>query len=257
MLPVTNLSLVAVTLLGAAVRPAIAQPTAADRAGALTAEMRDRGEPAGEIHLAVAAIYARDRGAEQSLGHLKAARRLGVARSRVNLVLADLYRRQGRYDAALSTLVRLLVRHREQPHALVQLWKTIYELTLRGAKVQTDIAPIREQLAASGLYFPPKVDFTPDAQARSAKLTAAGYSALLGRRDRLAADLFREAIDALPSSPRAHRGLGIALARRHDAQRAAGAYLLYLELHPRAPDAAEVDKILMRYWRRAGQGPQQ
>ena len=149
----------------------------------------------------------------------------------------------------MSTLVRVLVRSPRQPRALVQLWKTLYEAKLRGVEVKTDLEAIRERLVTRGLHFPRRFKIESDSVTRSKKLAAAGYTALLGQRHRFAAQLFRAAINALPSNARAHRGLGIALAREHNYARAAGAYLLYLEMSPDAPDADDVDRVLMLYWK--------
>lgn len=243
---------VCAALFSAPGRPALAGgPTARQ----IVLQMRGRGAAPGEIRLALAAHYARKRDAKHALSHLRAARKAGVSPGRVDLLLGELYRRVGRYDAAFSTLVRVLVDSPEQPHALVQLWKTLYESKLRGAEVKSDVESIRKRLASSGLYFPARFKLDSDADTRSRKLAASGYTALLGGRNQFAAELFQAAIAAMPSNARAHRGLGIARARLHDFMRAAGAYLLYLQLAPNARDADRVDATLMRYWRKRYHGP--
>ena len=223
--------------------------TVAKQARLILAQMKHRGEAKGEIHLALAAMYGRYGRQAEVYSHVRAARRLGIAPSRTNLILGDLYRRLGRFDAAFATFLRVLVLNPGQPYALIQLWKTLYEAQLQGAEVKVDMGNIRDRLVGFGLYFPKALQVEKDGATRSKKLTVLGYNALLADRNRYAAGLFKAAIDALPSNPRAHRGLGIARARRQDFMRAAGAYLLYLELHPNAPDADEIDRILMRYWR--------
>lgn len=218
-------------------------------AAQLLAQARRRGSSAADIHLALAGHYARALRQREVFFHLGQARRAGAAAGSTDLLLGSFYRALGRYDAAFSTLARVLVRHEEQPFALVQLWKALYECKLRGAEVKTDIDSIRERLASSGLHFPAEFKLGPDAADKAKRLTAAGYNALLADQPRFAGELFQAAIDALPSEPQAHRGLGIARARQHDYARAAGAYLLYLELAPQAPDADEVDRVLMEYWK--------
>jgi tetratricopeptide (TPR) repeat protein len=232
------------------------QPAGADtlhdleqKAAWIRADLQRRGERPGEINLTLAWLYARANQAKETIHFVRLAKRQGAAASRVDLLLGTFYRQQARYDAAFSTLVRVLVRHPQQPYALVQLWKTLYEARLQGAEVKTDTDVIRERLAGLGLHFP--VQFRPDrlSQDKSKQLAAAGYNALLTGRTKFAAELFEAAIDVFPSNPLAHRGLGIARARLHDYARASGAYLLYLELKPDAPDADEVDKVLMDYWK--------
>lgn len=226
-----------------------------DRARLLRAQMQRRGESKGEIALALAWHYAKANSPRGTIYFVRQARKLGILATRTDLLLGTFYRQRGRHDAAFSTLVRLLVKHPEQPYALVQLWKTLYEANLQGAKIQTDTGAIRERLAALGLHFPKTFSADKLSANRSKRLAANGYNALLAGRDRFAAELFEAAIDAFPSNPLAHRGLGIARARQNDYTRAAGAYLLYLELNPQAPDAEEVDRVLMEYWmHRAGSG---
>jgi len=237
------------------VSPAAAAQTSGTKIGLraalddLVRQMTQRGESKGEIHLAVAALHAAAGDQSGTLKHLRAARKLGIAAGRANLVLADYYRRSRRYDAALATLVRILVDNPEQPHALVQLWKTLYAVQLQGVAVKADLGAIRDRLLAFGMRFPKSLRLDVRAAQEGAKLTAAGYNALLAQQNTFAAQLFEAAIDAAPSNARAHRGLGIARARAQDYRRAAGAYLLYLELNPNAPDGAKVDRALMDYWR--------
>jgi tetratricopeptide (TPR) repeat protein len=226
-----------------------AAPSLKRKAAQLVAEMKQRGEKDGEVHLALGALYAHAGARKKALSHLGAARRNGVKESRVSLVLGGFFRRQGRYDAALTTLVRVLVHNPGQPFALVQLWKALYESRLRGSKLSIDTTAIRKRLGDFGLHFPESFQIKSDASAESKKLAARGYNALLGQRNRYAAGLFKAAIDALPSNAKAHRGLGIAYARQQDFLRASGAYLLYLTLFPNAPDADEIDRVLVRYWK--------
>lgn len=229
--------------------PASARNSLRAQVRMLMKQMKQRGEKKAEIHLALAALYGRHRQQALVYKHVRAARRLGIAPSRTNLVLGTLYRRIGRYDAAFSTLLRVLVHNKGQPYALVQLWKTLYEAQLRGAQVKVDLDDIRDRLLGFGMHFPKRLTMEKDSATRSKKMTVLGYNALLGGRNKYAAGLFEAAIDALPSNARAHRGLGIARARKQDYMRAAGAYLLYLELYPNAPDADQIDRILMRYWK--------
>ena len=234
---------------GAGVIHASPKVTLSDRVRHVRHQMRLRGESPGEINLALAALYARAGRSRQVARMIRLARKQGIAAGRTDLLLGSFFRRVGRYDAAFSTLVRVLVRHEEQPYALVELWKTLYNCKLQGAKVSTDTDAIRKRLSDSGLHFPRRIATTPKALTRAKKLTASAYSELLRDRPRIAASLFMEAIDLNPSYPQAHRGLGIARARTQDYTRAAGAYLIYLELSPDAPDAAGVDKVLMEYWK--------
>jgi tetratricopeptide (TPR) repeat protein len=238
-------------LIAAISAPALTSAQQSPEAAAeiIQKQMQRRGSPASEIHLALAAVYARAKRGRELSFHLGEARKLGISASRTDLLLGSYYRGVARYDAAFSTLVRVLVRHGEQPYALVALWKTLYECKLQGATVKTEIETIRERLSSSGLHFPREFKLTPKSQAQAKKLTSAGYNALLASKASFAAELFQSAIDAFPSEAQAHRGLGIARARLEDYTRAAGAYLLYLELAPSAPDADEVDRILMDYWR--------
>lgn len=215
----------------------------------LHGQMLRRGDPPGEIHLALAALFAHAKREPEMQRHLAEARSRGVSSSRCDLVLGGYFRSVGRYDAAMSTFVRVLIRHEDEPYALLQLWKTLFECKLQGSAVKTDTDAIRERLSASGLHFPKSFGLRPKANATAKTLTAAGYNALLAGNPDLAAGLFQAAIDAFPSWPHAHRGLGIARARRGDNGRAAGAYLLYLELYPLAPDAEDVDRVLMEYWK--------
>ncbi len=232
----------------------LASPVAAQRSPEVAAEivqqqMKRRGSPPAEVHLALAAVYAQGKRGRELDYHLGEARRLGVSASRTDLLLGSYYRSVGRYDAAFATLVRVLVRHGEQPYGLVALWKTLYECKLQAATVKTDTETIRERLSSSGLHFPREFKLTAKSADQAKKLTSAGYNALLGGKASFAAELFQSAIDAFPSEAQAHRGLGIARARLEDYTRAAGAYLLYLELAPSAPDADEVDRVLMDFWK--------
>lgn len=238
---------------GVGVAQASPRVTFPDKVRRLRRQMQRRGEPAGEISLALAALHAkvavnRPSSGSQVMRLIALARKQGIAAVRTDLLLGNFYRRVGRYDAAFSTLVRVLVRHEEQPYALVELWKTLYDSRLRGAKTSTDIDSIRQRLSESGLHFPRRFKLTARSSIRAKKLTASGYNTLLKDRPRIAAALFTEAIDLNPSYALAHRGLGIARARAQDYARAAGAYLVYLELSPDASDAAGVDKALMKYW---------
>jgi hypothetical protein len=180
---------------------------------------------------------------------LDAARRRGAAGFRVDLLLADVRRREGRYDASLALLGRIVLEHAAPP-ILAQLWQTLYEAQLRQALGNLDVSALRERLLAEGFYLPPVLALSGDAAQRSAKSTNAGYDALLAGNLQAAEVLFEEALDAFPGNAPAHRGLGITWARRHDHRRAAGAYSLYLVLRPLAPDADAVDRALMRYWKR-------
>lgn len=223
--------------------------TFGDQVRRLRRQMERRGEGAGEVNLALAALYARAGRNQGVMRHIALARKQGVTAGRTDLLLGAYYRKVGRFDAAFSTLVRVLVRHEEQPYALVELWKTLYQSKLQGAKVNSEVESIRQRLAGSGLHFPRKFKLGKLTVVKSKKLTASGYSSLLSDRPRIAAALFEEAIDENPSNSQAHRGLGIARARQHDYARAAGAYLIYLDLNPDAPDASGVDKVLMEYWK--------
>ncbi len=248
------LALTAVAVLVVAAPADAAAEGREGSAAVLVRQMSQRGAPQGEVHLALAALHARAGRQREVFFHLDEARKQGVPAGRTDLLLGAFYRTLGRFDAAMSTLVRVLVRHSEQPYALVQLWKTLYECKLQGTEVKTDLDSVRERLATSGLHFPSEFKLGSDGTSRARKLTAAGYNALLGDNAQLAAELFQGAIDALPSHAQAHRGLGIARARLQDFTRAAGAYLLYLELAPLAPDADEVDRILMDYWKNRCKG---
>jgi tetratricopeptide (TPR) repeat protein len=223
--------------------------TTEERARRLRAEMRQRGDSQGDIDLALAWLFARANRPDATYFYVKQAREHGISAGRTDLLLGMFYRKQRRYDAAFSTLVRVLVAHEEQPFALVQLWKTLYEAKLQGAETRTDTDTIQQRLERLGLHFPRSFEPSKLSESRSRELSASAYNALLTGRTRFAAELFEAAIDAFPSNPLAHRGLGIARARREDYARAAGAYLLYLELKPHAPDAAEVDRVLMQYWK--------
>lgn len=227
-------------------RPVSALERAARR---LIAQMHAQGQPSGEQHLSLAALYARAGDELNTYAQLRAAGREGIEPTRVRLVLALLHRRVGDYDAAIATLTKVLVKHPEHPYALLQLWKTAYEAQLRAAALKTDLKPVLERLDLAGMHLPPRIVSTPQSSRESAKLTAAGYRELLAGRTDQAIQLFAGAIEVWPSNPRAHRGLGIARAREQDLPRAAGAYQLYLELAPDAADAHRVDGVLMQYWR--------
>ena len=243
--------MIALALAALAAGQARAAPPerAQTQARLLRGQMLRRGEARGEIDLALAWHYARARAAGATIHFVKEARKHGIMASRTDLLLGTFYRQQGRYDAAFSTLVRVLVRNPEQPFGVVQLWKTLYESKLRGAPIKTDTSAVRERLAGLGLHFPVEFDPAKVSADSSKELTASGYNALLSGRHGFAAELFEAAIDANPSNPLAHRGLGISRARKQDFTRAAGAYLLYLELNPQASDADEVDRMLMEYWK--------
>lgn len=249
-LPLQRLALLlALGLLLTAPVQADPPPRVQAQARMLRSQMVRRGEERGEIDLALAWHYARARQARSALYFVKQARKHGVAAGRTDLLLGTFYRRSGRYDAAFSTLVRVLVRNPQQPYALVQLWKTLYEAKLRGAATKTDTVAIQQRLAGLGLHFPVTFDPAKVSPDKSKQLAAAGYNALLSDKSGFAAELFESAVEANPSNALAHRGLGIARARKHDYTRAAGAYLLYLELNPQAPDADEVDRVLMEHWK--------
>lgn len=233
-----------------------AAPAAADsylgvkaRGRLLKQEMERRGDHPGDVALALANLFAREKQGKAVQFYLKEARKHGVSEGRIDLVAAELYRRVGRFDAAFSTLVRVLVKHPDQPHALVELWKTLYQCALQGTEVRTDLTLVRRKLVGAGLFFPENFQPSADGVARAKELVAAGYSALMAERPRYAAELFEAAVAKNPSNPQAHRGLGIARARMEDFARAAGAYLVYLELFPAAPDADKVDQVLAQYWR--------
>lgn len=212
-------------------------------------QMKQRGAPAGEIHLALASFYSKRKIPGRVSFHVAEARKRGVPTQRIDLLLGAFFRTMKRYDAAFSTLVRVLVNSEEQPCAMVELWKSLYESVLQAAEVKTDTSVIRERLERLGMYFPETFEFKNSSSAQSKRLTADGYNALLTRSPAQAVELFQAALDLLPSNARAHRGLGQARHRMQDFTRAAGAYMLYLELAPNAPDAADVDRLLMEYWR--------
>jgi tetratricopeptide (TPR) repeat protein len=223
--------------------------TASSPAAALAEEMRSRGEPEGEVRLALAGLYAKTGALHRAKEELEAARRRGVTEFRVDLALADVHRREGSYDAALRLLRRAAVQ-RGGTHVTVQLWKTLYEAQLRRATEDLDVTAVRQHLLAEGLYLPASLVIAKDAFQRSEESAAAGYDELLAGNPRAAVGFFQQALDAFPGNARAHRGLGIAWARCHDHRRAAGAYSLYLMLRPHAADAEAVDRALMRYWKR-------
>jgi tetratricopeptide (TPR) repeat protein len=214
----------------------------------LVRQLRDRGESPAEVHLALAALYARD-GSPKTAKYLAAAQKLGMSPVRLALVKAMALRRQGRYDAVFSTLLNVLVTHPEQPYALVEMWKSLYEATLRGSSLSMDRDTVRERLAGYGMRFPAKLALSAKAASQSRKLTALGYSQMLAGRTRYAVELFQAAIDHLPSNARAHRGLGLAREKEHDFMRATGAFLVYLHLVPDTQDAEDIDRKLMRYWK--------
>jgi Flp pilus assembly protein TadD len=99
------------------------------------------------------------------------------------------------------------------------------------------------------MYFPKEFRAEELSAGESKRLTAEGYSALLASKPHIAEELFESAVEALPSNPKAHRGLAITHMRLQRISQAIGAYLLYLELNPNAPDAAEVDRVLVEYWK--------
>lgn len=239
---------------GSSVRTLLPQhkPSASEhidrQARQLVGSLRQRGEPEAELHLALAVLYAR-MGDPRVFKQLAAARKLGISPVRLSLVEADASRRQGHYDEAMSILVRILVHYPEQPHALIELWKTLYEALLRGVPLTTDIDAIRQRLADLGLRFPAKLDVSTKAQVKSQELTDLGYNALLAKRTKYAAQLFEAAIDAFPSNARAYRGLGVARISQFDRRRATSAFLLYLDLTPDAPDANEIDRQIIEYWK--------
>lgn len=210
--------------------------------------MRQRAEPQPEMHLALAVLYARA-GDARAFKQLASARKLGVSPVRLSLVEAEALRRSGRYDESISALVSLLAHYPEQSYALVTLWKTLYEALLRGGRLSADVEGIRQRLVDFGLHFPVRLDVSPGAQRKSRELTDLGYNALLAKRTRYAAELFEASIEAFPSNARAHRGLGLARLTQFDRKRATGAFLVYLELTPDAPDASEIDRQLLEYWR--------
>ena len=223
--------------------------TPAERGAVIRQQMLRRGSPAGEISLALAAHFAREKQQKEVYFYINQARKQGIHGGRIDLVLGSFFRRVGRYDAAFSTLVRVLVNHDEQPHALVELWKTLYRCKLQGAETKTDTDGIRSRLAESGLHFPRRFPSSSTAGIKSKELAASGYNALLSHKNKFAAELFEASLDQNPSNAQAHRGLGISRARLGDYARAAGAYLVYMKLAPHAPDADGVDKILMEYWK--------
>jgi|GEM_PF-4084962 Tfp pilus assembly protein PilF len=218
-------------------------------AQAVVDEMKTRGNKLGDIHLAVAAHFLAQGKHKSVLHHIRLARRNGVQDSRTSLLVAGAYRKSGRFDAAFTTLVRILVRHPGQPVALIELWKTLFQQQLQGTAVQTDIQAIRSRLSSAGLYFPAEIK-TATTAGESRKIAAAGFNALLSDNLTFAIELFKSALDLDPSYGRAHRGLGIAWGRQHSFKRAAGAYTLYLDLNPRAADGEKVDRALMRYWKK-------
>lgn len=214
----------------------------------LVRQLSARGESPAEVHLALAALYARA-GSPKAAKHLAASQKLGMSQVRAALVRAMALRRQGRYDAVFSTLLNVLVTHPQQPYALVELWRSLYEAMLRGAAISMDSDAVRTRLASYGMRFPAKLELSAKASSRSRKLTALGYNQILAGRTRYAAELFEAAIDQLPSNARAHRGLGLAREQEHDLMRASGAFLVYLDLVPDADDAEEIDRKLLRYWK--------
>ena len=224
-------------------------PTSAEQGAVIRHQMQRRGAAAGEISLALAAHFARAKQQKEVYFYVNQARKQGIPSGRIDLVLGSFFRRVGRYDAAFSTLVRVLVNHQDQPHALVELWKTLYRCKLEGTETKTDTDGIRARLAESGLHFPRWFSANAQAAARSKELASSGYNALLSQRNKFAAELFEASVDKNPSNAQAHRGLGIARARLGDYGRAAGAYLVYMNLAPNAPDADGVDKVLMEYWK--------
>ncbi len=246
----TTAALAGILVLPASpVRAQPAGPNITQRGKTLRLQMHRRGATPGEISLGLAELFAREKQQKEVYFYINQARKQGVESGRIDLLLGSFFRRVGRYDAAFSTLVRVLVNHDEQPFALVQLWKTLYRCKLQGAKTKTDTDGIRERLAESGLYFPIRFKLGRNSGAKSKQISASGYSALLSSRNRFAAELFQAALDLNPSNAQAHRGLGIARARLGDYARAAGAYLIYLDLSPQAPDADGVDRVLMEYWK--------
>lgn len=216
----------------------------------LIKEMKRRGDSRAEMHLQLAAYYAQQKEGRKLFKHLRTAQDLGISQARISIILGEFYRRVKRYDAAFSTFLKILAEHPAQPYVLVQLWKTLYSAKLQGIRTQVDTQKVRNQLVGFGLHFPKRFHIEEDGMNRSKTLTVSGYEALVAGRNRHAEGLFAAAIDAMPSNARAHRGLGIARARLKNFARAAGAYLLYLELNPNAPDAHQIDKSLMLYWKR-------
>lgn len=219
------------------------------QADLVRAQMKQRGAPAGEIHLALASFYSKRKIPGRVSFHVAEARKRGVSTQRIDLLLGAFFRTMKRFDAAFTTLVRVLVNSEEQPYAMVELWKSLYESALQDVQIKTDTTVIRQRLERLGMYFPETFEFKDSSAAQSKRLTADGYNALLNGSYAGAVELFQAALDLLPSNARAHRGLGQARHRMQDFTRAAGAYMLYLELAPNAPDAAEVDRLLMDYWR--------
>lgn len=242
------LTVVTTAVIGAALAPEVRADSAA-QGRALAAELRTRGETEAEVQLALAEHLARAGELAAARQALETSRRRGVRAFRADLVLADVQRREGRFAESLALLGRVIVEH-GGPRALVQAWKTLYEAQLRGGAAGLDVTALRDRLLAEGLYLPAELAASNNAAARSERSTVAAYDALLAGNPQGAVELFQEALDAFPGNARAHRGLGIAWARRHELRRAAGAYVLYLALRPHAADAEEVDRALMRYWKR-------
>lgn len=85
------------------------------------------------------------------------------------------------------------------------------------------------------------------AESKALALYAAGQEAYTKHKLDEAAAKYEAALRALPKFAKAHRALGIARAKQNRREEAVEHYRAYLQLEPKAPDAAEVRKIVEDY----------
>lgn len=165
--------------------------------------------------------------------------RRGGSRLAAELVVADFYFNQGRYEDALARYTDVLRRSPRQSHAQIRAWMIIQRSRIERVALRFDLADMIRRLNNAGLYITDRPPALDPARSR-ARLDEANRMLNQGNVSG-AVSVYKEAAALDPFNSDAYRGLGVAYARSRDNLRALGAYQLYVALAP--PNRADVPRV--------------
>lgn len=184
--------------------------------------------PAGKVNAEAAINLAlgHARLGDYKLAHswLTRAVELGAEPLRVQLLRADLYTRDLKWDSAFSAWFEVMEAAPHNPYAPFMLWTLLRE---REAPKGFDVRRVREALVERGFHIEPSPARPPDRE-RARTLREEGDAALKAARFGEAADLFRAAIAAADDEAASYLLLARAYDRLKAPERAVNTLRLYL-----------------------------
>ncbi len=211
-----------------------------------------RAEPSVPLHhLRMAQAWARMGDERRVLDYTEQAVRLGGSPLAADILVGDFYSNMERPADATQRYLRVLKASPDQSHVLTQLWFIVRAALVpeNNLRLPVRLEDLIALLNARGYYVAQKTDGDPDG--RAAALISDGDRRLASGDLTGAQRAFESAAALDPWSPQIYRGLGSVYARQKQADRAVGAYTLYVVLAPPDDrDATRARKIIFDYYRK-------